>query len=244
MSQAVRSKDPNELTPYEALLRSFSYVERVSIEEHAAAKVALERAVEQAPSDANCWSMLSILLTDEYIHGFNPQPDSLERAQQAARRAVDADTSNHRAYQALAWALYFRKEFQASRIAAEHAISLNPMDASNSAYMGQTIAFGGDWERGCSLITGAMELNPSHPGWYWYASFLNAYRKDEYSDALAFALKINMAGLSLGFVALAAAYGQLGEFVAGRDAIRELLGLRQDFATHARSELRKACPRM
>ena len=239
MSQAVRSKDPNELTPYEALLRSFSYVERVSIEEHTAAKAALERAVEQAPGDANCWSMLSILLTDEYIHGFNPQPDSLDRAQQAARRAVDADTSNHRSYQALAWALYFRKEFQASRVAAEHAISLNPMDASNTAYMGQTIAFGGEWERGCSLITGAMQLNPSHPGWYWYAPFLDAYRKGDYRDALAIALKINMPGLSLGFVALASAYGQLGEFAAGRAAIRELLALRPDFAAYARGELRK-----
>jgi|GEM_PF-151997 len=239
MSQAVRSKEPNELTPYEALLRSFSYVERVSIEEHGAAKAALERAVEQAPGDANCWAMLSILLTDEYIHGFNPQPDSLERAQQAARRAVDADTSNHRSYQALAWALYFRKEFQASRTAAEQAISLNPMDASNSAYMGQTIAFGGDWERGCTLITGAMQLNPSHPGWYWYAPFLNAYRKGEYSDALSLALKINMPGLSLGFVALAAAYGQLGETTAGRDAVRELVALRPDFAVTARAELKK-----
>jgi len=33
MSQAVRSKATNQLTPYEALLRSFSYVERVTAEE-------------------------------------------------------------------------------------------------------------------------------------------------------------------------------------------------------------------
>ena len=38
MSQAVRSKDSGELTPYEALLRSFSYIERVSFTEHAEAK--------------------------------------------------------------------------------------------------------------------------------------------------------------------------------------------------------------
>ena len=36
----------SKLTPYEALLRSFSYAERVTAEEHAQAKAALERAVE------------------------------------------------------------------------------------------------------------------------------------------------------------------------------------------------------
>jgi hypothetical protein len=35
MSQLVRSKGATQLTTYEALLRSFSYTERVTAEEHA-----------------------------------------------------------------------------------------------------------------------------------------------------------------------------------------------------------------
>ena len=160
MSQAVRRTASTHLTPYEALLRSFSYAERVTADEHAAARAALERAVQQAPGSSDCWAMLSIVLTDEHIHGFPGAPDPLGRALDAARRAVDSGATNHKAHQALAWALFFRREFQASRIAAERTLALNPMDACAAVYMGQTIAFAGsrdeDWRRGCEIISRAI----------------------------------------------------------------------------------------
>ena len=224
MSQAVRRKATDQLTPYEALLRSFSYVERVTAEEHATAKAALERAVRQAPGDSDCWAMLSILSTDEHIHGFSTHAGLLDQALQHARRAVDANPLNHRAYQALAWALCYRKEFDACRHAAERTVAINPMDASAMAYVGQTIAYSGGWERGCELLQRAMQLNPHHPGWYCYPSFLNAYRQADYRGALDIALKMNMPGVSLVYVALAASYGQLGEVELAQEAVRELLG--------------------
>ena len=239
MSLAVRSKGASELTPYESLLRSFSYVERVTAEEHAEAKAALERAVQQTPGDSDCWAMLSILHTDEHIHGFSARTGLLEQALQLARRAVDANPLNHRAYQALAWALCYRKEFDSCRHAAERTVALNPMDAGAMAYVGQTIAYGGGWERGCELLNRAMQLNPHHPGWYRYALFLNAYRQADYRGALDIALKMNMPGVSLMYVALAAASGQLGELEAAREAVRELLALRPDFKQAARAELEK-----
>ena len=239
MSQAVRRKPTDELTAYEALLRSFSYVERVTAEEHAEAKAALERAVQQTPGDSDCWAMLSILFTDEHIHGFSSRTGLLEHALQLARRAVDANPLNHRAYQALAWALCYRKEFDACRHAAERTVALNPMDASAMAYVGQTIAYGGGWERGCELLNRAMQLNPHHPGWYRYAPFLNAYRQADYRGALDIALKMNMPGVSLMYVALAAVYGQLGELEAAREAVSELLVLRPEFKVTARTELEK-----
>jgi len=239
MSQAVRSKPTGQLSPYEGLLRSFSYAERVTAEEHAQARAALDHALEQAPGNSDCWAMLSIVLTDGYIHGFDAQSGTLEAALDAARRAVDRNPSNHKAYQALAWAQFFHKDFKASRIAAERTLALNPMDASAAIYAGQTIAFSGDWERGCALITRAIGLNPNHPGWYWYAPFLDAYRKSDYRAALDIALKIDMPGFPLGSVALSASYGQLGEQVAARNALRELLSLRPDYPAVGRKELER-----
>lgn len=239
MSQAVRGKPIEDLTPYEGLLRSFSYGERVTAEEYAPARSALERAVEQAPTSSDCWAMLSILLTDGYIHGFDAEPGLLDRALGAARRAVDTGLSNHKAHQALAWALFFRKDFKASRVAAERTIALNPMDAYATVFAAQTIALGGDWERGCPLILRAMELNPHHPGWYWYCPFLDAYRKSDYRAALDIALRINMPGFPLASVALAATYAQLGELDAARSALGELLAARPDYPAVAQAELEK-----
>ena len=74
MSEALRNEDPDRLSPYEAMLRSFAHFQRLNAEEHAAARAALERAVQQAPGDADCWAMLSMMYREEYTHGFNLRP--------------------------------------------------------------------------------------------------------------------------------------------------------------------------
>jgi tetratricopeptide (TPR) repeat protein len=235
----VRGKDPDKLSPYEAVLRSFSYHERLTPEEHAAARASLERAVQEAPGYADGWAMLSSLYSDEYAVGFNPQPDPLGRALDAARRSVDAAPSNHRAHFALAYALFFRKEFQAFRNAAERALALNPLDGSTTEFLGLCMAYAGDWERGCALAERAMQLNPNHPGKYWYPATFNAYRKGDYRGALNLALKINMPGVFYTPLALAVANGQLGKRDASGKALRDLLILQPDYAAMAREDLGK-----
>jgi TolB-like protein len=239
MSEALRNKDPEQLTPYEAVLRSFAHFPRLSAEEHATARAGLERAVQQAPGYADCWAMLSMLYREEYTHRFNVRTDPVGRALAAARRAVEAAPSNHLAFHALASAQFFRRELQAFRNSAERAIALNPMDGFTVAYLGFLIAYAGDWERGCALVGQARRLNPHHPGWYWFPSFFDAYRKSDYRGALDFALKVNMPGFWRTNLALAAAYGQLGEREAASNAVRELLALRPDFPTVAQEELAK-----
>ncbi len=239
MSEALRSMSSEQLSPYEAVLRSFAFFERVTAEENAAARAGLELAVQKAPGYADGWAMLSLLWGQDYAHGFNGQPDSLGRAVEAARRAVDAAPSNHIAQYALAHALFFRKEFPAFRNAAERAIALNPMDGDPAALLGHMIAFAGDWERGCILAEQARGLNPNHPGWYWFPSFFDAYRKKDYRGALDVAFKINMPGFWRTNLALAAAYGQLGEREAAEEALKDLLALRSEFANGAREELAK-----
>ena len=239
MSEVLRNRNPDQLTPYEAVLRSFAHFQRVNAEEHAAARAGLERAVQQAPGNADCWAMLSMMYKEEHTHGFNLRPDSLGRALAAARRAVEAAPSNHLAYHALAATLFFRRELPAFRNAAERAVALNPMDGFTMAYLGFLIAYAGDWERGCALAEQARGLNPHHPGWYWFPSVLDSYRQSDYRGALDFALKVNMPGFWRTNVALAAAYGQLGELEAARNAAQQLLAVRPDFAALAREELGK-----
>jgi non-specific serine/threonine protein kinase len=242
ISEALRSKGADQLTPYEAVLLSTRYALRRTPEEHAAARTNMERAVQQAPAYADAWAMLGILCTEEYATGFNLKPDPLGRALHAARRAVDAEPSNALAHAALARAHFFRKEFQACRSAAERSIAINPMDGATIANIGVVIAYSGEWERGCALIERAVQLNPRHPGWYWFPLFYNAYRKGDYRGALGFALKINLPNFFSTHAALAAVYGQLGDRKAASEALRELLVLRPDFAITARDNLGRWYP--
>jgi adenylate cyclase len=239
MSEALRAKDSEQLSPYEAVLRSFGYYERVTAEEHAVVRAALERAVQQEPGNSDVWGMLSMIYGEEFRFGFNALPGPLGRSLQAAQRAVDAGPSNHSAYLALAQALYFRKEFGAFRSAAERAIAMNRMDGAAMEYLGHLLAFSGDWEYGCTVGERARDLNPHHPAWYWALPFLDAYRRGDFQGAQKFAQKMNMPGLWLTKATATALHGQLGEFEAGRKSVQELLLLQPEFALKAHDELSK-----
>jgi TolB-like protein/Tfp pilus assembly protein PilF len=234
LGESVRGKNPDELSPYEAVLRGFSYAERISPKEHSIARAALERAVELAPNYAYAWAMLSLIIKDEFESGFNPKPAPLERMLQTARRAVELDSSSHRGYHALAFAHFYRREIQAFRTAADRAIALNPMDGCSLAHLGSYIANAGEWERGCGLVEQALRLNPNHPGWYWFPLSFNAYRKEDYHGALSYALKINLPNFFWTHMTLASAYAQLGQREEAGRAVQELLKLNPQAAQIAR----------
>ena len=239
MSKAVRSRTPEQLSPYEAVLRAFGYFERITPEDLIAARSGLELAVRNAPAYADAWAMLALLCVQEHAQGFNLQADSLTSGATAARRAVESAPSNHLAYFSLAQALFFQKEFQSFRNAADRAVSLNPMDGNSIAFLGELLTYAGDWERGMALAERAKQLNPHHPGWYWYADFYNSYRQGDYRGALSFVLKANLPGHWGTQAAMAAAYGQLGERDAADKALRNLLKLRPDFADTVRKDVEK-----
>jgi TolB-like protein len=239
MTEVLRNHDPEKFTPYEAMLRSFGHHQRLSTKEHAAARAALERAVQQPPDRADCWAMLSWLYREEYTHGLNLRPDPLGRALAAARRAVDTAPSNHLAHAALAATLFFLRALGAFRVSAERSLTLNSMDGLTGAYLGTLIAYAGDWERGCALAERAMQLNPQHPGWYWFPLVLNAYRQRDYPRTLELVFKVNMPGFWRTQLMLAVSQAQLGELGAARNAVQELLRIRPDFSVVQREELNK-----
>ena len=237
MSEALRTRDPSSLSPYEAVLRSFAHFQRVSAEEHAPARAALERAVQQAPHYPDAWAMLSLIYKEEFTHRFNLLPDPLGRALAAAQRAVEGAPSNHLAYHALASVEFFRKQLDAFQIATARAVALNPMDGFTLAYLGFLTAYAGDWERGGALSGRARSLNPHHPGWYWFVPCFDAYRKGEYKTSLEFAHKANMPGFWRTQLAIAASSGQLGQQAAANEALQTLLTQRPDIAKLPREEL-------
>ena len=239
MSEVVCSKNPDELSPYEAVLRSFRYFDRVSPDELTAARSCLEMAIEKAPSNADAWAMLALLFHQDYGQGFNLHPDALNLGVMAAQRAVESAPSNHLAYFSLAQARFFQKDIQSFRNAADRTVALNPMDANSLAFMGELLTYVGDSERGLALATRAKEINPNHPGWFWYADYFHAYRLGEYRSALSLVLKANLPGHWGMHAGIAAAAGQLGDHETASKAIRDLLRLRPDYGTSVHNTLAK-----
>jgi tetratricopeptide (TPR) repeat protein len=195
--------------------------------------------VRKSPSNGDAWAMLSFLCVQDYAHGFKLQADALVRGLAAAQRAVEAAPNSHLSHFALAQALFFHKEIQSFRNAVERVITLNPMDGNSLAFLGEMLVYSGSPERGLELTTRAKQLNPSHPGWYWYVDVCNAYRRGDYRGALGFVRKVNLPDHWPMHMFLIAIYGQLGDTGAASKAIRQLHRVRPDFAVAGRADVEK-----
>src|ERR1022692_4786901 len=77
MSEGLRSRPPDQLSPYEAVLRSFAYTYSATPQELAPARSGRELAVRKSPAYADAWAMLAFLCVQDYGQGFNLQQDSL-----------------------------------------------------------------------------------------------------------------------------------------------------------------------
>ncbi|HYX22488.1 MAG TPA: protein kinase, partial [Thermoanaerobaculia bacterium] len=84
MSDALRHRPPESLSPQEAVLRSFGYWERVTPEDLAASRSALEHAVRKEPANADAWAMLGLLGVQDHAQGFGLQANALESGFEAA----------------------------------------------------------------------------------------------------------------------------------------------------------------
>jgi len=229
MAMPTAAKPPEELTPYEAVLRFFLYQQRGSAADHLPTRTALEHAAELEPDNPDVLACLTIVLVDEDRHAFNPRRDALDRALKTAQRATAADPANQLANHALATAHYFRRELGSFRSIAERAITLNPRDSFTMAILGIFMGYAGDWQRGLELTNAAMDLNPHHPGWYRFTTFFHAYHQKRYEEAVAIVEKMNLPEYFATHYAMAIAQAQLGHLAEAKAAIRECLRLWPDF---------------
>ena len=128
-----------------------AYFETVAPTEHLRTREALERAMHTEPDNAIVRACLSSIYLDEYRFEFNRRDGPLERALDAAQRAVELDATCALAWTSLAVTQFFRGDQPAFRIAFEKAEKLNPRDASSLALLGIQISHSGDWEEGLEL---------------------------------------------------------------------------------------------
>jgi TolB-like protein/Tfp pilus assembly protein PilF len=178
-------KRTRDLSAYDLMLRARRYVAVLTPEEHAKARDCLEEAVRRDPGYADAHAALVYVYAAEYSHGHNPRPQPLERAMAAGRRALELDPQNPRAHASLALTHFFRRDDAIFASEAERALALNPNDPEMAGMLGAYFVYSGDHERGLSLLTESMRLNPLHPSWYHYSFVIRHVMRGEIDEALA-----------------------------------------------------------
>ena len=223
--ERVRGLGTDDLDSYACVARVQSYIRTFATDEHLAVRTCLEKTVEKDPGYANAWAWLARMVVDEYQIYQNPKPNSLDRALDAARRAVELDPQNDQAQAALADAHFHRLEMDEFTAAAERTLALNRNSSAALAEIGYQYAFAGQWDRGIALLRKAQKLNPRHPNWYFLITSYYYYGKEQYEEALAEAQNINMPEFFNTHLILAMIYGQMGRLDEAKAALEKLEAL-------------------
>jgi tetratricopeptide (TPR) repeat protein len=205
------------------------YQDNANPTEHARLRAGLEHAVKSDPDYATAWACLCAIYLDEHRARFNPLPNPLDRALDAARRAVDSDPRNQYARQVLAATYFYRHESDAFIAEVERAIALNPNNASVLGYLGEKLHFAGD-ARGIELIRRAMVLNPFLPTILNLSMADYHFHRGEFEEALAATQKLDAPG-GPKQVFLAAIYAALGRKREATSALQKLLELYPGFTS-------------
>jgi class 3 adenylate cyclase/TolB-like protein/Tfp pilus assembly protein PilF len=236
ISEQLRKERTNDLAAYECVLLSYMIYDSFSKDAHRRARDCLKQAVEVAPSYAYAWSRLGQMYLEEYKYKWISDPDPLGRARAAAQNSIELDQQHQDGYVVLALVHYMSEtDFDPFYQTAEKAIALNPSDAWANADLGAWTSYSGDFVRGKALIERAKVLNPDYPRWLDFAFFLDHYGKQEYLEAKAVALKMDLPKNHMVQAGLAAAYGQLGELDKARAIIAQVLAIQPSFADNPRS---------
>ncbi len=240
--QRTAGQPPGDLEAYACTLRFFVYRAQPSPEAHALVRECLERAVARFPGYATAWAMLSVLALDEDRFAFNPRPGEptpIERALQAARRAVDLDANNARGLQALMMASFFRGEVGEAERVGELALAANPQDSELLGEFALRIAMAGQWQRGRELAERALARDPAYSGYCHAVLALIAYMQRDGDRAEAEIRQANLTKFSLYHAIAAVIYAERGLMAEARREGAQFTELHPKFVANVDAELRK-----
>ena len=173
----------------------------------------LERTTTRFPNYATAWALLSLTYLDEIrfhydVEGGSSRP--LDRALEAAQRAVVLDPENVRGLQAYMTALFFSGDVDAALEVGTRAIEINPNDTELLAEYGLRLSLSGEWERGKQFLLDVLDRNPGPLGYYESVVALCYYMQRDYQTAAIWIGKANLKANPIFHIIAAAIYGQLG----------------------------------
>jgi len=215
----------DSLTAYECLSVALAYDKYLTEEYHLRARESLEQAVRIDPKFDAAWAHLSWIYADEMIFGYNPLPNSMERALDAARRGVELAPHNYHNHWLLSRVYYFSGKREQFFAEAEKALKLNSNDGTTLGLIGAYMAVAGQWERGVALLRKAQLLNPRHPDYYFWFLSAAALHNDDIEGALTELRRMTFVDWPVALLSLIAVNALAGDNTeAGRfaDKLRHL----------------------
>src|SRR5262249_6538893 len=152
------------------------------------------------------WACLAALTVfEDQIAGTSTRPETLRRAREAVRRALEIDSTCQRAWHISAFASFLARDASGVRIGGQRAIELNALDTAELARAAIRLTGAGDLERAGQLARTAISYHGNVAGWYYYPLSVLRYIARDYPEALEHAKRGYSESFRPGALALAIA---------------------------------------
>ncbi len=178
--------------------------------------------LEAHPNDMFSLMIYADYCRRDYVYGYNVITDSLVIGKKLAERAVRLKPNSHEAHYVLAQILFCLKEHQECLSELNLSREIYQYDAVILYGIGFHYCLMGLWDDGMEVVNKAMSVSSTHPSWFNLTPFLNAYRNEEYDDALSYALKIHTPHIFHAPMARCVCYTQLGDNKKAKIELEEL----------------------
>ena len=240
--ERIRRIPTEDLKAYDLYLRGVAYTDPKNKENNALARQMFEQAMQADPNYARAAAECSLTYLNDIFNGWtDAREESLERAEQLARRAIELDSSEPWGFVALGLVYQLKGRNDQVLSFFEKAHALNPNDYYVTEALGYAVTYAGSADRGVELLEQAERLNPYHtherPGYVGMAYFFAR----RYQDALADINRTTSRHQSPAYwLYKAASHAQLGQLDQARAAVAEALKLDPELTVQGEHERRLA----
>jgi tetratricopeptide (TPR) repeat protein len=154
-------------------------------ESNLAAQDAYRKAIRLDPNFARAYGALAVTMDVYYWRGWSDTPgQTLERAIEMARYAVELDPASPQSHWALGYTLLYSKQAHKAVVAAERTVELAPNYADGYGLLALIYTHLGDGEKALQLISKGIKLNPHYSWDYPYIMGRAHYILKQYPQAI------------------------------------------------------------
>jgi TolB-like protein/DNA-binding SARP family transcriptional activator len=215
-----RCKPTDTLQAYDYFLQGMEHCRRSGSEDIGPACSLFQKAIDLDPGLARAYAAFSLSAIDAFwADAYKPGSTEkmLDRAFEAAARAVALDGSDAQCHRALANAHISRRAFERAKYHLDLAMALNPNDPKVAASRSWYEVCAGRGDAVLALLERAERLDPYPPNWMWGTRGQALYRLGRYDDALAAFDRMTAAQVWIDRFR-AACFAQLGRRAEARSA--------------------------
>jgi adenylate cyclase len=221
----IRHQATSNVEAYDLVLKGFAMLQQYTKDSTATALQLCQRATALDPNYARAYAVLSRIYYMAWQSQWTDDRGTLDRAIEAAKKAVTLDGSLSEAHLVLGWCSLWKRQHDLAISELERAVSLDPNYAEAFAFLAEVLNFAGRPDEAIGFVKKALRLDPNYPA---YCEFHLAHsywllrRYDEAITVMQDSLRRNPNFLPAHRM-LAVAYVELGREADARAEVQELL---------------------